>query len=153
MVLCGALLPCEIVNFGAMRLRVGNPKVGFARERTLDLRGGVRAASHLAHSPTRLPEGPSLSTLVRLRIGLRIAVLGEAAAAVRLLTWARRPKTAQALALRSRIVLLCAEGMNNVDVVEELGITIPEPFVWAKTADQILESVARFCKRTSDSGH
>jgi transposase len=29
----------------------------------------------------------------------------------------------------------------------------PKPFVWTKTADQILESVARFCKRTSDSGH
>jgi transposase len=29
----------------------------------------------------------------------------------------------------------------------------PKPFVWAKTADQILESVARFCKRISDSGH
>ena len=29
----------------------------------------------------------------------------------------------------------------------------PKPFVWTKTADQILEAVARFCKRTSDSGH
>ena len=29
----------------------------------------------------------------------------------------------------------------------------PKPFVWTKTADEILEAVARFCKRTSDSGH
>lgn len=29
----------------------------------------------------------------------------------------------------------------------------PTPFVWTKTADEILESVARFCRRTSDSGH
>jgi transposase len=29
----------------------------------------------------------------------------------------------------------------------------PKPFVWTKTADQILESVQRFCQRTSDSGH
>jgi transposase len=29
----------------------------------------------------------------------------------------------------------------------------PKPFVWHKTADQILNSVARFCKRTLDSGH
>lgn len=29
----------------------------------------------------------------------------------------------------------------------------PRPFVWTKTADQILEAVARFCNRTSDSGH
>jgi transposase len=30
---------------------------------------------------------------------------------------------------------------------------LAKPFVWTKTADAILESVARFCKRTSDSGH
>ncbi len=31
--------------------------------------------------------------------------------------------------------------------------TDPKPFVSHKTADQILDSVARFCKRTNDSGH
>lgn len=29
----------------------------------------------------------------------------------------------------------------------------PKPFVWTKTADEILASVARFCQRTSASGH
>jgi transposase len=29
----------------------------------------------------------------------------------------------------------------------------PKPFVWHKTADKILDSVARFCTRTLDSGH
>ena len=29
----------------------------------------------------------------------------------------------------------------------------PKPFVWTKTADEIFEAVARFCKRTYDSGH
>ena len=29
----------------------------------------------------------------------------------------------------------------------------PKPFVWTKTADQILASVARFCQRTLDTGH
>ena len=29
----------------------------------------------------------------------------------------------------------------------------PKPFKWTKTADQILESLGRFCQRTSDSGH
>lgn len=29
----------------------------------------------------------------------------------------------------------------------------PKPFVWHKTADQILASVARFCQRTSNSAH
>ena len=29
----------------------------------------------------------------------------------------------------------------------------PKPFIWHKTADQILDSVARFCRRINDSGH
>ena len=29
----------------------------------------------------------------------------------------------------------------------------PMPFVWTKTADEILATLARFCTRTSDSGH
>jgi transposase len=29
----------------------------------------------------------------------------------------------------------------------------PKPFVWTKTADQILDSLKRFCLRTSNSGH
>lgn len=29
----------------------------------------------------------------------------------------------------------------------------PKPFVWTKTADEILASVARYCQRISDSGH
>ena len=37
--------------------------------------------------------------------------------------WARRPKTAQRLALRSRIVLRCAEGLPNQAVARELGVT------------------------------
>ncbi len=37
--------------------------------------------------------------------------------------WARRPKTAQALALRARIVLRCAEGVDNKAVGAQLGIT------------------------------
>ena len=29
----------------------------------------------------------------------------------------------------------------------------PTPFHWTKTADEILASVARFCRRTSETGH
>jgi len=36
--------------------------------------------------------------------------------------WVRRPKSAQALALRSRIVLAAAEGGSNVEVGERLGV-------------------------------
>ncbi len=37
--------------------------------------------------------------------------------------WARRPKSAQALALRCRIVLACAEGGSNTAIGERLGVT------------------------------
>lgn len=36
--------------------------------------------------------------------------------------WARRPKSAQALAMRCRIVLACADGGNDVEVGERLGL-------------------------------
>jgi transposase len=36
--------------------------------------------------------------------------------------WSRRAKTAQALALRARIVLACAEGATNKQVAERLGV-------------------------------
>ncbi len=29
----------------------------------------------------------------------------------------------------------------------------PRPFVWTKTADQILDSIARYCNRINQSGH
>jgi transposase len=37
--------------------------------------------------------------------------------------WTRRPKTAQALALRAQIVLACAAGQTNLDVAKHLRIT------------------------------
>ena len=29
----------------------------------------------------------------------------------------------------------------------------PKPYVWTKTADQILETIAAYCTRITDSGH
>jgi len=40
-----------------------------------------------------------------------------------LLNWTRRPKTAQALALRARIVLFCATGLSNTAVARRLHVT------------------------------
>lgn len=37
--------------------------------------------------------------------------------------WARRPKSAQALALRSRIVLACEGDSSNTAIAHDLGIT------------------------------
>ena len=37
--------------------------------------------------------------------------------------WVRRPKTAQALALRARMVMACAEGRSNTAVGADLGVS------------------------------
>ena len=37
--------------------------------------------------------------------------------------WARRPKSAQALALRARIVLACAQGKRNTQVSAEMRLS------------------------------
>jgi transposase len=44
--------------------------------------------------------------------------------------WARRPKSAQRLALRSRIVLACASGLSNTDVAQQLRVTMPTVGKW-----------------------
>ncbi len=44
--------------------------------------------------------------------------------------WARRPKSSQRLALRSRIVLRCAEGLTNQEVARELGVTAATVGKW-----------------------
>jgi transposase len=31
--------------------------------------------------------------------------------------------------------------------------TNPRPYVWTRTADQILDSLAAYCRRINDSGH
>src|SRR4051812_50071272 len=43
---------------------------------------------------------------------------------------ARRPKTAQALALRSRIVLESATGATNTEVAARLGVTVQTVGKW-----------------------
>jgi FixJ family two-component response regulator len=44
-----------------------------------------------------------------------------------LMRWSRRAKSSQALALRSRIVLACAQqGVTNKQVAQDLGVTSAE---------------------------
>jgi len=47
-----------------------------------------------------------------------------------LLAWSKRPTSAQRLALRSRIVLACAEGHSNTEVAAALKITLPTVGKW-----------------------
>lgn len=44
--------------------------------------------------------------------------------------WARRHTSAQALALRSRVVLLAADGLNNSEIAERLGVHRPMVRKW-----------------------
>jgi transposase len=58
--------------------------------------------------------------------------------------WASRPKTAQALAQRARIVLACAEGGFNTDIAEDLRVTPQTICKWrsrfqAKRLDGLLD--------------
>jgi FixJ family two-component response regulator len=48
--------------------------------------------------------------------------------------WAPRRKPAQALALRSRIVLACADGAANTQVAEALGISRVTVAKWRRLA-------------------
>lgn len=45
-------------------------------------------------------------------------------------SWSRRPKTAQALAMRSRVVLLAAEGHSNTLIASQLGVTVQTVGKW-----------------------
>jgi len=44
--------------------------------------------------------------------------------------WSRQAKSAQALALRCRIVLLCADGLSNTEVARQLAVTRPTVGKW-----------------------
>jgi transposase len=47
-----------------------------------------------------------------------------------LVAWAKRPKTAQALAMRSRVVLLAADGLNNTAISQQLNVTLQTVGKW-----------------------
>lgn len=44
--------------------------------------------------------------------------------------WVRRRMSAQGLALRSRIVLACAEGVSNTEVALRVGVSLPTVRKW-----------------------
>ena len=47
-----------------------------------------------------------------------------------LLVWSKRPKTAQALAMRSRVVLLAADGKSNTAIATQLSVTLQTVGKW-----------------------
>src|SRR5436853_560895 len=57
--------------------------------------------------------------------------------------WARRPKTEQRLALRSRIVLRCADGLDNDEVATELAVNEKTVSKWRRRfVERRLEGLA-----------
>src|SRR5580704_11565238 len=44
--------------------------------------------------------------------------------------WSRQPKCPQALALRARVILLCADGLSNTQTAAELHVTIQTVGKW-----------------------
>ncbi|MGH3794887.1 MAG: helix-turn-helix domain-containing protein [Pseudonocardiaceae bacterium] len=63
---------------------------------------------------------------------------------VRLEQWARRRKSAQALAQRSRIVLACAQGRSNTEIAAELGVARDTVAKWrSRFVAHRLEGVER----------
>jgi len=61
---------------------------------------------------------------------------------VRLEAWARRRTSAQALAQRSRIVLLAAQGLKNTEIAERLGVSRNMVMTWrARFAEQRLDGL------------
>ena len=57
-------------------------------------------------------------------------------------SWARRRTSAQALALRSRIVLLADEGLNNTTIAARLGIAVGSARKWRnRFAEQRLDGL------------
>jgi hypothetical protein len=79
------------------------------------------------------------------RIGRPIPpVMLAAEERARLEDWARRPKTAQATALRARLSLGCAAGKTNTAVARELSVTKQTVGKWrsrfvAKRLDRLLD--------------
>jgi transposase len=62
---------------------------------------------------------------------------------LKLEAWARRPKTAQRLALRSRIVLAAAAGRSNTQIAADLRVTLPTVGKWRQRfLDARLEGLA-----------
>ena len=61
-----------------------------------------------------------------------VAVDLSEAERVQLESWSRRRTSAQALALRSRIVLLAGEGLNNTEIASRLEVNVSSARKWRK---------------------
>ena len=65
-----------------------------------------------------------------MAIAAAVSIVLDGDERAQLESWARRRTSAQALALRSRIVLLAAEGCNNTEIAERLGVHRPMVRKW-----------------------
>jgi len=66
-----------------------------------------------------------------------------AAEHAQLVAWSKRPKTAQALAMRSRVVLLAAEGRSNTEISRQLAVILHTVGKWRQRyLEQRLDGLA-----------
>ena len=73
-------------------------------------------------------------------VAVAIELSGEERA--QLEAWTRRRTSAQALAQRSRVVLLAAEGLTNTEIAQRLGVSRNMAMMWrARFAEQRLEGL------------
>jgi transposase len=88
--------------------------------------------------------------LMRVQLGYAVGMPTPTAVAielsederVRLESWSRRRKTAQALALRSRIVLCAADGLSNSQIAEQIGVSRQTVTKWrGRFAESRLEGL------------
>src|SRR5713101_979550 len=64
--------------------------------------------------------------------------------------WVRRPKSAQALALRARVILACAQGKTNTAVAQQMHLAKPTVGKWrsrfvARRLDGLLDATPPRC--------
>jgi transposase len=87
--------------------------------RSFGLSGTVNRAACALLGGSRIKAGRPVPTLL---------LTNEERDALR--TWTRQLKCPQALALRARVVLLCADGLSNTETAAELHITIQTVGKW-----------------------
>lgn len=67
--------------------------------------------------------------------------------------WARCRRSSQALALRCRIVLACAEGLSNKEVAERVGVSLPTVGKWrGRFLESRLDGLPVFCFNVCSTG-
>ena len=89
----------------------------------------------------------------RLVVGVDANAAGMATASRRAAARPARGGLPNALFVLAAAEALPAELERSIQSWIETWNENPRPFVWAKTADEILDTITRYCQRINNSGH